>query len=110
MNFMKSLRLVLLGVAMAATTLLSVEPASALGGCGPTVIAMRGADAYGAIKTKTGACERRAIAPLTWAVEYGAASGDASGSHSHFNSRPASARGFFFAPWRTLPTLPRSAV
>ena len=35
MNFIKSLRLVLLGVAMAAATLLSVEPVSALGGCGP---------------------------------------------------------------------------
>ena len=34
MNFIKSLRLVLLGVAMAAATLSSVEPASALGGCG----------------------------------------------------------------------------
>jgi len=42
----------------------------------PTAIAMRGADAYGVVKTKTGACERRVIAPLTWAVEYGAASGD----------------------------------
>ena len=30
---------------------------------------MRGADAYGVVKTKTGACERRVIAPLTWAVE-----------------------------------------
>ena len=35
MNFIKSLRLVLLGVAMAAATLSSVEPVSALGGCGP---------------------------------------------------------------------------
>ena len=34
MNFIKSLRLVLLGVAMAAATLSSVEPVSALGGCG----------------------------------------------------------------------------
>jgi len=35
MKFMKSLRTVLLGVAIAAATLSSVEPASALGGCGP---------------------------------------------------------------------------
>ena len=34
MNFIKSLRLVLLGVAMVAATLSSVEPVSALGGCG----------------------------------------------------------------------------
>ena len=34
MKFMNLLRLVLLGVAMAAATLSSVEPASALGGCG----------------------------------------------------------------------------
>ena len=34
MKFMKSLKMVLLGVAMAAATLSSVEPASALGGCG----------------------------------------------------------------------------
>ena len=76
MNFMKSLRLVLLGVAMAAATLSSVEPAPRSAAAVPTAIAMRGADAYGAVKTKTGASERRVIAPLTWAVEYGAASGD----------------------------------
>ena len=35
MKFMKSLRTVLLGVAIAAATFSSVEPASALGGCGP---------------------------------------------------------------------------
>jgi len=64
----------------------------------PTAIAMPMADAYGAVKTKTGACERRAIAPLTWAVESGAASGEVRGSHNHFKSRPASARGFSFRP------------
>jgi hypothetical protein len=35
MKFMKSLRTVLLGVAIAAATLSSVAPAFALGGCGP---------------------------------------------------------------------------
>jgi hypothetical protein len=49
MNFIKSLRLVLLGVAMAAATLSSVEPVSALGGCGAN------RHAYGAVRTKTGA-------------------------------------------------------
>jgi hypothetical protein len=34
MNFMKSLKTVLLGVAVAAATLSSVEPTFALGGCG----------------------------------------------------------------------------
>ena len=48
---MKSLKTVLLGAAIAAATLSLVESASALGGC----IAMRMADAYGAVKIKTGA-------------------------------------------------------
>jgi len=64
----------------------------------PTAIAMRGADAYGAVKTKTGACERRAIAPLTWAVEDGAASGDVRGLPQPLQISPRLCAGLFFAP------------
>src|SRR3954454_14637102 len=56
---------------------------------------MRGADAYGVVKTKTGACERRVIAPLTWAVEYGAASGDVRVGTATSNLAPP-LRGAFF--------------
>jgi hypothetical protein len=52
---MKSLKTLLLGVAIAAATLSLVESASALGGCGVNPIATRMADAYGAVKIKTGA-------------------------------------------------------
>ena len=54
------------------------------------------ADAYGAVKTKTGASERRVIAPLTWAVEYGAASGDARGLPQPLQISPRLCAGLFF--------------
>ena len=73
---MKSLKTLLLGVAIAAATLSSVAPADALGGYGVNRHRNAYADAYGAVKIKTGAQELRAIAPFTWAVECGAASGD----------------------------------
>jgi hypothetical protein len=47
---MKTFGAVLLGVVVLSTTL---SPAFALGGCGG--IAIRGADAYGAVKIKAGA-------------------------------------------------------
>ncbi len=43
MKYMKALRTVLLGVVIAAATVSSVEPAFALGGCGPN----RHRDAWG---------------------------------------------------------------
>jgi hypothetical protein len=112
---MKSLRTALLGVAIAAATLTSVEPASALGGCG-----------YNRHRNGWGRCvwggqnedwclRTTGIAPPTWAVECGAASGDSfnevralkeqpnpatlatetAGVHAHASTSPRRRRGAF---------------
>jgi len=53
---MKTLRTLLLGIAILSTSLSSaVTPALALGGCGPNGHRNAWADAYGAVKIKLGA-------------------------------------------------------